>query len=84
MMTSLLNRLGNLGLLLIACGLLLGGLAGAAVAHHYDTLTAANVATHHDVKGKATPKAKPHQVKPKPASPGHGDRTQGNNSADTD
>jgi hypothetical protein len=33
-----MNRLGNLGLLLIACALLVGGLAGAAVAHHFDTL----------------------------------------------
>jgi hypothetical protein len=84
MMTSLLNRLGNLGLLLIACGLLVGGLAGAAVAHHYDTLATANVATHHDVKGKATPKPKPHQAKPKPANSGHHDGSQGSNPADND
>jgi hypothetical protein len=84
MVTSLLNRLGNLGLLLIACGLLLGGLAGAAVAHRYDTLTTASVATHHDVKSKATPKSKPHQVKPKHPNQGHHDGSQGTNSADTD
>jgi len=34
--TALFNRVGNLGLLLIACALLLGGLAGAAVVHHYE------------------------------------------------
>jgi len=34
--TALFTRIGNLGLLLIACALLLGGLAGAAVAHHYE------------------------------------------------
>ena len=38
-MTELLNRLGSLGVLLIAGALILGGLAGAAVAHHYETLS---------------------------------------------
>jgi hypothetical protein len=37
--TVFLNRIGNLGLLLIAGALLLGGLAGAAVVHYYDRLS---------------------------------------------
>lgn len=45
-MTTFFQRLGNLGILLLAGALLLGGLAGAAVAHHYDTLSAATVASH--------------------------------------
>ncbi len=66
-MTTLLNRIGNLGLLLIACALLLGGLAGAAVAHHYDRLTADTIATQHDDKGNEA-------QKPKKAKPQHGNQ----------
>lgn len=40
MVSAFLSRIGNLGLLLIASALLLGGLAGAAVVHHYDRLSA--------------------------------------------
>jgi hypothetical protein len=58
-LTTLLNRIGNLGLLLIACALLLGGLAGAAVAHHYDRLAADTIsAPHQDGKGNGAPKPK--------------------------
>lgn len=58
MITNLLNRIGNLGLLLIACALLLGGLAGAAVTYHYDRLSADTIAAHHDDKGKGVQKPK--------------------------
>jgi hypothetical protein len=43
--TGFFNRLGNLGVLLLASALLLGGLAGAAVVHHYDKLSAETVAS---------------------------------------
>jgi len=43
--TAFFERLGNVGVLLIAGALLLGGLAGAAVAHHYDRLSADSVAS---------------------------------------
>jgi len=61
--TSVVNRLGNLGILLIACALLLGGLAGAAVVHHYDRLSADTIASHQgdDGQGKGPNKhKKPH------------------------
>ena len=38
-MTDLFNRLGSIGVLLIAGALIVGGLTGAAVAHHYETLS---------------------------------------------
>lgn len=66
-MTTLFNRIGNLSLLLIACALLLGGLAGAAVVHHYDRLSADTAASHQADKGKGAPKPKNH-----PALPKHG------------
>jgi hypothetical protein len=84
MVTNLLNRLGNLGVLLIACALLFGGLAGAAVAHRYDTLTTASVTTHQDASGKANHKSKPHHVKPKQSSQGRHDGSSGPNSTETD
>jgi cytoskeletal protein RodZ len=37
--TDLFNRLGSIGILLIAGALIVGGLTGAAVAHHYETLS---------------------------------------------
>jgi hypothetical protein len=43
--SAFLNRIGNLGLLLIAGALLLGGLAGAAVVSHYDRLPAGTAAS---------------------------------------
>jgi hypothetical protein len=71
--TTLLNRIGNLGLLLIACALLLGGLAGAAVAHHYDRLAANTVATNQDDKGNGA-------QKPKKAKQQHGNQKHPNHS----
>jgi hypothetical protein len=59
LVTNLLNRIGNLGLLLIACALLLGGLAGATVAHHYDRVAADTIsAPHQDGKGNGAQKPK--------------------------
>jgi len=90
--TTLLNRIGNLGLLLIASALLLGGLAGAAVAHHYDRLAADTIATQHDDTGKGAPKpkkAKPqhgNQKHPNQKHPNHGqqDGATGSEPAETD
>lgn len=45
-MTDLFNRLGSLGVLLIASALIIGGLAGAAVAHRYETLATQSTASH--------------------------------------
>ena len=45
-MTDLLNRLGSLGVLLIASALIVGGLAGAAIAHHYETVSTQPAASH--------------------------------------
>ena len=55
MVTAFLNRIGNLGLLLIAVALLFGGLAGAAVVHHYDRLSAepAGAQQHNENDGQA-------------------------------
>ena len=36
MVTAFFERLGNAGILLIAVALLAGGLAGAAITHHYE------------------------------------------------
>ncbi|HEY8953177.1 MAG TPA: hypothetical protein VIP78_11525 [Candidatus Dormibacteraeota bacterium] len=86
-MTTLLNRIGNLGLLLIACALLLGGLAGAAVAHHYDRLAANTVATHQDDKGNGAqkPKKAKHQHgNQKHPNHGHQGGATGNEPAETD
>jgi hypothetical protein len=85
--TTLLNRIGNLGLLLIASALLLGGLAGAAVAHHYDRLAANTVATHQDDKGKGP--QKPNKTKPQHGNQKHPNRGQqggatGSEPAETD
>jgi hypothetical protein len=65
MVTAFFNRLGNLGVLLIASALLLGGLAGAAVVHHYDRLSAKTVASHQhkDNGGQKRVNKKP-KVKP--------------------
>ena len=58
LVTAFFERLGNLGVLLLASALLVGGLAGAAVAHHYDRLTSDTIASqqHNDKKDKATQK----------------------------
>jgi hypothetical protein len=65
MVTAFFNRLGNLGVLLIASALLLGGLAGAAVVHHYDRLSAQTVASHQhtDNRGQGRANKKSH-IKP--------------------
>lgn len=47
LVTAFFERLGNLGVLLIAGALLLGGLAGAAVVYHYDRTSAHSVASQH-------------------------------------
>jgi hypothetical protein len=46
LVTAFFERLGNLGVLLIAGALLLGGLAGAAIVHHYDGTSSKSVASH--------------------------------------
>ena len=46
MVTAFFERLGNLGVLLLAGALLLGGLAGAAVVHHYEGSFAGSAASH--------------------------------------
>jgi hypothetical protein len=61
LVTSILNRLGNLGILLIACALLLGGLAGAAVVHHYDRPAADTIAIHPGNSGNAPGQNKPNK-----------------------
>lgn len=72
MLTTLLNRIGNLGLLLIACALLLGGLAGAAVAHHYDRPAADTIsAPHGDGKANGAQKPKHQNGNQKPPNNGH-------------
>jgi outer membrane biosynthesis protein TonB len=43
--TDLFNRLGSIGVLLIAGALIVGGLTGAAVAHHYETLSSVPAAS---------------------------------------
>ena len=86
-MTTLLNRIGNLGLLLIASALLLGGLAGAAVAHHYDRLAANTVATHQDDQGSGAQKpkkAKPQRGNQKHPNHGHQGGAAGSDPAETD
>src|SRR5437773_11063603 len=67
LVTAFFERLGNAGVLLLAGALLAGGLAGAAVAHHYDRLTA-NTSVSEPRKGKAeqkTPKKKDKHAKQK-------------------
>jgi hypothetical protein len=84
MVTTLLNRLGNLGLLIVACALLLGGLAGAAVAHHFDGLSAGTVATHQQDKGKPPQKSKSQHGNHGLPNHGRPNGGQGSNPADTD
>ncbi|HEY8839791.1 MAG TPA: hypothetical protein VIO80_03940 [Candidatus Dormibacteraeota bacterium] len=83
MITTLLNRLGNLGLLLIACALLLGGLAGAAVAHHYDRLAAATSATQHNGTGDGAQKPKNRHGDQKHPNHGHRNGALGSDPAET-
>jgi cytoskeletal protein RodZ len=76
--TDLFNRLGSLGVLLIASALIIGGLAGAAVAHHYETLPTQSAASHqqqgstqaqqgeHDAQAGASGEQGEHSDKPDP------------------
>jgi len=85
--TTNLNRIGNLGLLLIAGALLLGGLGGAAVAHHYDRLAANTVATHQDHKGNGAQKPKKPKYQhgnQKHPNQGQQDGAAGSDPAETD
>ena len=84
-MTTVLNRIGNLGLLLIACALLLGGLAGAAVAHHYDRLAADTIsAPHQDGKGNGAQKPKHQNGNQKHPNHGHQGGNPAGDPAETD
>lgn len=47
MVTAFFERLGNLGVLLIAVALLMGGLAGAAITHQYERTSFSSVASEH-------------------------------------
>jgi hypothetical protein len=68
--TAFVQRLGNLGLLLLASALLLGGLAGAAVVYHYDRLAADTVASQqHKDKGQPKPAKKKPQTPKQKAGP---------------
>jgi hypothetical protein len=70
--TALFNRIGNLGLLLIACALLLGGLAGAAVAHHYEQAGQAISSQEAGAgKDRGDQKQKPGHGNPKHPNQGH-------------
>jgi hypothetical protein len=71
LVTVLFNRLGNLGLLLIASALLLGGLAGAAVVHHYDQLSSSTVASGQPDNGKGVQKPKHQRNDQKHPNKGH-------------
>jgi hypothetical protein len=74
--TGFFNRLGNLGVLLISGALLLGGLAGAAVVHHYDKLSAQTVASQqHTDKGEPKQAKKNPYGKHKPAQRPHHQQT---------
>jgi len=84
MITTFLNRIGNLGLLLIACALLIGGLGGAAVAHHYDRLAADNIATHQNDKGNGAQKPKHQHGDQKPPKDGRQDGATGSEPAESD
>jgi hypothetical protein len=46
--TAFFDRLGNLGVLIVAGALLLGGLAGGAVVHQYERAAAESAASQHD------------------------------------
>lgn len=84
LVTSLLNRLGNVGLLFVACALLLGGLAGAAVAHQFDGRSTNTVAAHQDDSGKGAKKPKNQPGNQKHENRGHQDGGRGSNPAGTD
>jgi hypothetical protein len=55
--TAFFERLGNLGVLLVAVALLAGGLAGAAITHHYEQAASSSLATgQHNDKGPGAQK----------------------------
>jgi len=85
LVTAFFNRLGNLGVLLIACALLLGGLVGAAVAHHYERLSADTIANQQGDTGnnRGDPKQKHQHGNQKHANKGH-QGLPGNESPDND
>ena len=83
-MTAFFNRLGNLGILLIASALLLGGLAGAAVVHHYDRLSSDTVATGQPDKGKGEQKPKHPHNNQKHSNKGHQKGGSANDSSASD
>jgi hypothetical protein len=82
--SAFLNRIGNLGLLLIACALLLGGLAGAAVAHHYDVPSADTSSSQQNDKGRGLQKPKHQNGNQKHPNQGNQNRNPGGNPAETD
>jgi hypothetical protein len=77
--TAFFERLGNLGVLLIAGALLAGGLAGSAITHHYDRTSSNPVASEQKndkvtggqkpAKNKGQGKQKHPNKSPKPATP---------------
>jgi hypothetical protein len=76
--TTFFERLGNLGVLLIAGAFLLGGMAGAAVAHHYDRLASDSVASQqHEDKGDHKQTKKNKQGKQNHGNKQHGQDDQG-------
>lgn len=90
-MTTLLNRLGNVGLLIVACALLVGGLAGAAVAQHLDRLSVSSstTATHPGDQGNGSQKTKPQHGNQGHGKNGHANKgrpsgAQGGDPAESD
>jgi hypothetical protein len=76
--TTFFERLGNLGVLLIAGALLVGGLAGAAVAHHYDRIAADTVSSQqHTDKGEQKQAKKNAKGKQKQSNKQHQQDDQG-------
>ncbi|HEX3509405.1 MAG TPA: hypothetical protein VHW94_13555 [Candidatus Dormibacteraeota bacterium] len=75
-MTTLLNRLGNLGLLVVACAFLVGGLAGAAVAQHLDRLSSNTTATQPAEQGNGSQRTKPQHGNQGHARNGNGHKGQ--------
>lgn len=84
LVTTLLNRLGNLGLLVVACALLLGGLAGGAVAHHFDTLSSTPIATEPGQQGIGAHKHKHQHGNQHDGGGGPQNGTPGDNPPETD
>jgi uncharacterized low-complexity protein len=77
--TTLLNRLGSFGLLVVASALLVGGLAGAAVAHHFDRLASTTTASQPGEQGNGSQKSKPQHGNQGHGKNGHGKSGHANN-----